>query len=215
MLYKELPLAVPGSLAEAKATLYLIDDMPLVSKRPVVIVCPGGAYEFCSQREAEPIALPFLANGYHAAVMNYSTAPARFPTALLEVGQLVKTLREQADWPIDPDRIYVLGFSAGGHLAASYGALWQEPWVCDALGCASKTLRPAGMILCYPVITSGKGSHEGSFRNLLGERYDEMKASLSLENRITKNAPPAFIWHTGEDETVPVVNALKMVSALT
>ena len=216
MRTKQWPLSLPGSLPESQATLYLMEDMPLVKKRPMVIVCPGGAYEWLSPREGEPVALQFMANGCHAAVMAYSTAPARFPTALLEVASLIKALRENAsDLSIDPERIYVLGFSAGGHLAASYGVLWHEAWVAEAMNCPSEKLRPNGMILCYPVITSGKGGHEGSFRNLLGDRYNELKASLSLENRVSKNTPPAFIWHTGEDETVPVINSLKMVEALT
>lgn len=216
MLYKQIPLQVNGSHPDAHASLYLLDPQPFIDKRPVVIVCPGGAYEFCSPREGEPIALEFLHQGYHAAVMEYSTAPARFPTALTEVALLVKTLREKAgEWPIDPDHIFVCGFSAGGHLAASYGTLWHEEWLADSLNCTPEALRPQGMILCYPVITGGEGSHEGSFHNLLGERYEEMRGQLSLETRITKYTAPAFIWHTQEDETVPVVNALKMVSALT
>ncbi|MBQ2700545.1 MAG: alpha/beta hydrolase [Clostridia bacterium] len=216
MLCKELPLQVPGSQPKAKATLYLLNDMPRIHRRPLVIVCPGGAYQFCSIREGEPIALEFLAQGYHAAVMEYSTAPSRFPVALTEVALLVKTLREQADeWRIDPEHLFICGFSAGGHLAASYGVFWHEAWLAASLQCACETLRPQGMILSYPVITGGEGCHEGSFHNLLGENCEAMRHELSLERRVTPNAPPAFIWHTGEDESVPVVNSLKMAAALT
>ena len=73
-------------------------------------------------------------------------------------------------------------------------------------------LRVAGLLLCYPVITSGEKAHEGSFRNLLGEQYEEKKAELSLENRVTPDTPPTFLWHTATDETVPVENSLYFFS---
>ena len=216
MLYKQIDLQVSGSQPQAHATLYLLNDIPLVSKRPLVIVCPGGSYAFCSPREGEPIALQFMAQGYHAAVVEYSTAPARFPTALTEVALLMKTLKENAEaWHIQADRVFVCGFSAGGHLAGSYGVLWHEPWLAQSLGCDPEALRPRGMILSYPVITGGEEAHEGSFRNLLGDDYEAKRDELSLENRATPNAPPAFIWHTWADELVPVSNSLKMAAALT
>ena len=102
----------------------------------------------------------------------------------------------------------------GGHLAANYCTVWEEEWMAAELAAESEELRPNALILGYPVITSGPFAHEGSFRNLLGERYEDMKEELSLENKVTSSVPRTFIWHTYEDEAVPVQNALLFVDAL-
>lgn len=98
----------------------------------------------------------------------------------------------------------------GGHLAANYGVAWNSSFLTKLMGMEAnpEQLRVAGLLLCYPVITSGEKAHEGSFRNLLGEQYEEKKAELSLENRVTPDTPPTFLWHTATDETVPVENSL-------
>ena len=202
----------------AKAYTYFWDsskEMRPHEKRPAVIICPGGGYGFTSDREAEPIAMQVMAMGYQAVVLRYSVAPERYPKQLLQLGSLMKHLKENAkEYHIDSDLIFVMGFSAGGHLAASYGVFWdkEEPW--NQIGLSSKELRPAGLILCYPVITSGEYAHEGSFLNLLGDRYEELKDMMSLEHQVTKHTPPAFIWHTITDNLVPVENSMMFFSAL-
>ena len=202
----------------AKAYTYFWDsskEMRPHEKRPAVIICPGGGYGFTSDREAEPIAMQVMAMGYQAVVLRYSVAPERYPKQLLQLGSLMKHLKENAkEYHIDPDLIFVMGFSAGGHLAASYGVVWdkEEPW--NQIDARSKELRPAGLILCYPVITSGEYAHEGSFLNLLGDRYEELKDMMSLEHQVTKHTPPAFIWHTITDNLVPVENSMMFCSAL-
>lgn len=210
---------VRNSASEEYAALYVylhgatneID----IDTRPMIIVCPGGAYAFTSDREAEIIAMQFLAFGYHAAVLRYSVAPARFPTAFLELGRSVALIREHArEWHVNPEEIAVLGFSAGGHLAGSFCTLWYQEWVAERLGVAWEMLRPNAMILGYPVITSGKYAHVGSFRNLLGKEYEEKRTVLSLENCVDENTPRAFIWHTFGDRSVPVQNSLLFVDAL-
>ena len=185
------PIRMEGSMPYAELTVYLHEHYQeiAVETRPLVLVCPGGAYAYTSEREADPLAAQFLAMGYHAAVLRYSCAPAVYPT----------------------------GCSAGGHLAASMGVFWKEEFLAGALGIRKeeqKLIRPDGMILCYPVITSGEFAHRGSFQNLLGARQEELSAKMSLENQVDKDTPPAFIWHTYEDGAVPVENSLLFVTAL-
>jgi len=217
MLHEKIKLNVEGSADYAALYTYFLDLSPeiAIEKRPTVIVCPGGGYAFTSDREAEPIAMGFNAAGFNAVVVRFSVAPARFPTALLEVATTVKYIREEGvKYGCDPDKIVIIGFSAGGHLTASYGDFWNRDFVCAALGCEKELLRPNGQILSYPVITSGEFAHEGSFRNLLGDRYDAEKENFSLENFVTEDTPPTFLWHTQPDDAVPVENSLMMVSAL-
>lgn len=218
MIHISYSIQVEGSLPDTKLVTYIQEysDQIGIDKRPLILLCPGGAYWHTSDREAEAMALQFLAMGYHAAVLRYSCAPAKYPTALLEVATCVKLIREKAqEWHVDADKIFVQGCSAGGHLAASYGMLWSEDFVAEAVGAENKEcLRPNGMILCYPVITSGEFAHRGSFENLLGEKEAELGEYLSLEKRVNANTPKAFIWHTFEDEAVPVENSLLLVGAL-
>ena len=229
MFHNTIPIQAKGSETEAKLVTYFLDHSSemLIDKRPVVLICPGGGYEYTSEREGEVLATQFLAMGYHAAVLYYSCAPARFPVALTELANAVKLLRTRADeWFIDPNAVIVLGSSAGGHLAACMGILWEEDFLAEAVGIREKDrgiLRPDGMILCYPVITSGEYAHRGSFECLLGKEegslerwYDKnsLLAQLSLESRVTSKTSPAFIWHTFTDGCVPVENSLMMVNAL-
>lgn len=196
---------------------YLLDDIAALNfhTRPAVIICPGGGYSGTCDREAEPVAVRFNALGCHSFVLRYNCRPCRYPVALLELATAVAEVRAHAEeWHVDPDRILVLGFSAGGHLAASLGTLWQQEPV-SRLPLAPEQVRPNGMILCYPVITSGKFANRGSFDNLLGTEPDPaLLASLSLENRVTADTAPAFIWHTYDDGCVPVQNALMLATAL-
>lgn len=219
-MLKQMMVEIPAPGYEEKAQLYTYfqnDSAELKNSkmRPVVVVCPGGGYAFTSDREAEPIALQYLAMGYHAVVLRYSVAPVEYPVALLQLANTVKYLKDHAEeFHIDPDKVIVTGFSAGGHLAANFGVFWNKPFIQEALGVPAGYLRPAGMILNYAVITSGEKAHEGSFRNLLGDRYDMMKDELSLEKQVTEDTPPTFLWHTTTDTCVPVENSLLFYQAL-
>lgn len=201
-------------------TLYLPENSEEIDpkrRRPTVVVLPGGAYAFRSRREAEPIALKFLAEDCNAALLEYSVAPTHFPAALLQVAQAVALLREHAEeWNVDTDKIAVCGFSAGGHLAASYGTLWDRDFVRDYYGFKNKEHRPNGMILCYAVTSAGYWAHRGSIENLLGDKANdpEMLELVSAEKQVTAATPPAFIWHTFDDGCVPVENAILMAGAL-
>lgn len=184
------------------------------NKRPCMVVCPGGGYGMCSQREAEPIALNFLNEGYNVFVITYSTQPHRFPTQLREVAALMELIHSNADeWNCDTSKIAIIGFSAGGHLAAHYSTMYNCKEVREVFP-ESKSVNAT--ILSYPVITSDSScSHRGSFENLLGYYPEGDEANYySCECNVTSETPPAFLWHTAEDTCVPVENSLMYASAL-
>lgn len=219
MIHKRIEIKARGMEAVGNLYTYFLDssiEMRPNEKRPVILMCPGGGYEMTSDREAEPMAMQFLAMGYHVAILRYSVCPVRYPAALLQVAESVLYLKEHADeYHIDPEKIVVQGCSAGGHLAANYGIAWNSPFLTKLMGMENdpERLCVAGLLLCYPVITSGEKAHEESFRNLLGEQYEEKKEELSLENQVTPDTPPTFLWHTATDETVPVENSLYFFQA--
>ena len=219
MIHKKIEIKARGMEAVGNLYTYFLDssiEMRPNEKRPVILMCPGGGYEMTSDREAEPMAMQFLAMGYHVAILRYSVCPVRYPAALLQVAESVLYLKEHADeYHIDPEKIVVQGCSAGGHLAANYGIAWNSPFLTKLMGMENdpEQLCVAGLLLCYPVITSGEKAHEESFRNLLGEQYEEKKEELSLENHVTPDTPPTFLWHTATDETVPVENTLYFFQA--
>jgi len=185
-------------------------------KKSAIIICPGGGYGHLSKREAEPVALQFLAKGYHAFVVKYSLSPIRHPQPLLDVAKAIQVVRENAEeWYVDPDKIIVLGFSAGGHVAGSIAVYWNDKLIQEKLKVDAEQIKPNGSILCYPVITAGEFAHQGSVNNLLGENADhKAKDDMSLEKQVGKHTPPTFIWHTITDASVPVENSLLYINAL-
>ena len=147
-----------------------------------------------SDREAEPIALRFNSLGFQSFVLRYSVNKLPFPGALLELSKAVSIVRENAaEWDIDPEKIIVCGFSAGGHLAASLGVFWSKDFVTVPLGFECQENRPNGMILAYPVITSGEFAHRDSFINLLKDRYEQDLALVSLENRVPRHTARIYM----------------------
>ncbi len=186
------------------------------ANRPAMIVFPGGGYSLTYEGEGEPIALSFLAQGFCAFVLNYSVYPARFPQALLEGLTAIRFVREHAEeFGIDPDRIFVCGFSAGGHLAASVGTLWNHPCIDGMLEGERTLYRPNGLVLSYPVINP---LHRGSYLNLFSQNEEELTPEvielLSLENRVSADTPPTFLWHNSDDAGVPVECSLVFALAL-
>ena len=221
MINETFPIQVEGSLPDTKLITYIQDYYEEIDirTRPLALICPGGAYAYTSPREAEAFAMQFLAMGCHAAVLKYSCAPAVYPTALTELATSIALIRRNAlEWHVD--NVIVLGCSAGGHLAASMGVFWEENFLAEAVGIKGSDhslLRPDGMILCYPVITSGEFAHRGSMDNLLGPercKDEEWLDKMSLEKHVSSKTPQAFIWHTFTDGAVPVENSLMFVSAL-
>ena len=183
-------------------------------KRPCMVVCPGGGYGMCSQRESEPVALKFLADGYNVFVINYSVAPHRFPCQLREVAAVMELIYKNADaWNCDTEKIAIIGFSAGGHLAAHYSTMYDCKEVREVFP-DSKPVNAS--VLSYPVISADRDfAHMGSFKNLLGHEPDEQEVKyFSCNNNVKENTPPAFLWHTAEDNSVPVKNSLVYAEAL-
>ncbi len=209
------------NVVQARLSLYLQEDYPETykdRKRPMILICPGGGYEHVSVREGEPIAFQFMTAGCHAAVLWYDIAKqgVEHPQELKELAWAMAYIREHADeYAIDKNKIVVAGFSAGGHLAAMLGCFWDKEWLEKEMGMTKTCYQPNGMILAYPVITSGEFAHRGSIVNLMGNKAtDELEKELSLEKQVTSNVPPVFMWHTVEDETVPLENTLLFASAL-
>jgi acetyl esterase/lipase len=198
-----LPDIIPGAIA----------DRP----RPVVLLCPGGGYTQVSPREGEPIALQYLAANIAVVELDYAVSPARYPTALFELAALVRWVRENAaELAIDPSRIILSGFSAGGHLAASLCVYWNRDFLSRGLGCDPAALQPNGAILCYAVISGDPEIyHGGSVKSLFGPEYTQEEELLfSLDKQAGPHCPPAFIWHTSLDAAVPVANSLRYAEAL-
>ena len=211
----------PGLVKDGRRTCVTL-YIPSISQEintavmyPCVVICPGGGYGYLSEREGEPAALRLLGSGIAAAVVHY-VCGEHYPAQLLQVLAAVTYLRRNSEkLHINQNRIAVMGFSAGGHLACSAGLFWKEKFVCDALEISEGEDKPNGMILCYPVITSGQYAHRDSYCRLLGEEPEpELLEKMSLEKQVTEDAPQAFLWHTAEDGAVPVENSLLMAVAL-
>ncbi|QDP95072.1 alpha/beta hydrolase [Microlunatus elymi] len=196
-------------------TTYPIDD----SARPTVMVLPGGGYAHLADHEGEPVARWLNTLGLHAAVLRYTIGDGAHPGALHDGRQAMRELRSgRAGVRVAADRLGVLGFSAGGHLAAMLAGDSA-----DVMGAESYTFagRPDAAILCYPVTDlretlSGRipNLHVGSARNLLHDPSAELLADLSPSTRVTEDFPPSFIWTTSDDEGVPALHSLELMTAL-
>ena len=191
-----------------------------MTPRRAIIVCPGGGYHFLSDREAEPIATQFLAAGFATFILRYGIEEnAANYRPLKQVALAIRYVREHATtYNVDPDYVFTCGFSAGGHLAASAGVLWDSPVLDELLADAPRDIaRPTGMILSYPVITTGEFTHKGSTYNLCGTKdpTDAQRDAFSLEKHVKPTTPPAFLWHTFNDTCVPVQNSLMFAEEMT
>ena len=196
-------------------------------KRPAVIVCPGGGYQFVSDNEGEPVALAYARHGYCAFVLNYSVGIKNpFPKSLTELAMAVKLIRAHSEeWEINPNDITIVGFSAGGHLAMSLGVFYDKQFLLNSAGAAKDEIRPNALVLGYPAITlipwnRGpipaeiiKKMEEGiipdmrgaDITQILGGKMDvteEEKRYFNLLNHITENTPPVFLWGSNRDTVI-------------
>lgn len=180
--------------------------------RPALLVLPGGGYGFVSEREAEPVAVRYLSFGFASFVLRY-TVHAAYPVPLVEAGMAMAYIRLNAEkYGVDPQKVAAAGFSAGGHLAGMLATMFDDGCLKEALGTQAALVRPDAVILSYPVITTGVKTHGGS-ADVISGGNTELRAALSLENRVTEHSSPAFIWHTFEDDCVPVENSLLAAKA--
>ncbi len=182
-----------------------------------IVVCPGGGYGSLAPHENKPIAEWLAANGITSVVLKYRLAPRyHHPSMLNDAQRAVRYVRAHAEkWKIDPKRIGILGFSAGGHLASTAATLFDEgnPNAADLIDRISS--RPDLAILLYPVITMEEPfTHFGSRKNLLGDNPDpKLIERLSTDKQVTERTPPTFLIHTLEDAAVLPENSLRFVAA--
>ncbi|MDQ3820846.1 MAG: alpha/beta hydrolase [Acidobacteriota bacterium] len=182
-----------------------------------VIVCPGGGYSHLADHEGGPVAEWLNTLGVTAFVLKYRIGPRyHHPAPLQDAQRAIQLVRARArEWGLDPERIGILGFSAGGHLASTAGTHFEsgKPDSPDPIERVSS--RPNLMVLVYPVITMREKTHGGSKKQLLGDNPSpELVALLSNEEHVTKDTPPVFLIHTFTDTAVPVENSMMFAEAL-
>lgn len=197
--------------SEVKLNGYIHEDFTpfceTYKERPAVIICPGGGYMHLSPREADPVAMPLFSAGFQVFILWYSITRENIEASEpeSELAEAIRTVKKKAaELNLLSDKIAVMGFSAGGHLAASICCHWMN---------YGESSRPDCGVLCYPVISTGRWGHQGSTETLTG--FDESKMEYySLEKQVSSNTVPCFIWHTTEDEAVNIRNSHMFVSSL-
>ena len=185
-----------------------------------MLILPGGGYAMLADHEGAGYARWFAERGVHAAVLDYRLARDGYhhPAMLRDAARGLRTLRAEARREgRDPGRVAVIGSSAGGHLAATLSTLFEHADAADAVDDAvgRESARPDATILCYPVVSvAERFSHAGSRDNILGPGPAAGLANLlSPERQLHAGHPPAFVWHTADDDVVPVENALAYATA--
>jgi len=215
------PDGAPGALGAPTndvptLTPYLPD--PTNATGAAMVICPGGGYAHLAPHEGNDYALWLNQHGVTCFVLKYRLGSNgyRHPAMLQDAARAVRLVRARAaDWKIDPQRVGIMGSSAGGHLAATLLTHFDSgnPGAGDVV--ERQSSRPNLGILCYPVITMGEYVHKGSRNNLLGTNPPpELVKLLSNELQVTPNTPPCFLWTTFEDKTVPMENSLMFAEAL-
>ena len=187
-------------------------------KKSAMLIIPGGGYHHvCLTYEGESVALSYVSQGVNAFVLNYRAEICDvFPSHLEYAAWAMAYIKDHAEeFDVDPERVFALGFSAGGHLCASLAVMHKIAE--KNLGYPENYAKPRGTVLCYPVVSAYSPTHEGSFANLLNKPFselsDEERRKFSIECNVTSETPPAFIWHTAEDTAVPPIGSLHLAEA--
>ena len=185
---------------------------------PAIIICPGGGYWVRVDHEKANVARRFNELGFHCFVLEYRLPKdAPYPAPQLDALRAIKLIRSRAaEFGVDGNAIAIMGFSAGGHLASTTAYLWDSLDVSAGDAADAFSARPDATVLAYAVISGVTEPHGGSFDNLFGGRnpsHEEL-ASVSAELHVNERTPPSFIWHTAEDEGVPVANSINYATAL-
>ncbi len=218
-LWKQAPGFDPTLGVAPQLRLYPVNtDHPIGA----VIICPGGGYHHRACHEGEPVAQWLNQLGLIALLLDYRVAPYRFPYPILDGLRAVRYVRSHAaELQIDPQKILMLGFSAGGHLAATVGNYSDQSLLTETVnrhssdGIDRENPRPNGLILGYPVVSFQEFAHQGSVQQLLGTTPDPYwLTALSNHRQVTPATPPTFLWHTADDASVPVENSLELAAAL-
>jgi acetyl esterase/lipase len=215
------PEGAPGALGQDPKDIPPLTPFfpdPAKATGAAFVICPGGAYQHLADHEGKGYAQWLNDHGIAAFVLKYRLGSGGYhhPAMLQDGARAIRLVRAKAaEWKLDPKRIGIMGSSAGGHLASTVLTHFDAGNAQSADLIERQSSRPDLGVLCYPVITMGEFAHPGSKNNLLGTNAPvELARELSSELHVTKDTPPCFIWHTDEDKTVPVENALLFAAAL-
>lgn len=215
------PNGAPGAMGKEEKDIPTLTLYPAPADKAsgaAMVILPGGGYGGLAGHEGKDYALWLNENGVAGFVVKYRLGSGgyRHPRMLEDAARALRTVRTRAEeWKVDPKRIGIMGSSAGGHLASTLLTHFDagDPNASDTIDRASS--RPDLGILCYPVITMGDKTHQGSRNNLLGTNATpQLMWFLSNELQVTPETPPTFVWHTVEDKAVPVENSLMFAAAL-
>lgn len=217
MIYKTIKLKDINKNINSEAVLDVyvpspLFDAPTFSVKKPLLIIPGGAYEFVSEIEGEPVAIEFMARGFATFVLKYSVGPY-FDEYLpiKEAFAAIAFIKENSEtFNLDLSNFSVVGFSAGGHLTATLGMMHQDKNIAKMIGKDVEILKIDNVILSYPVITMQKEiTHQGTMYNRTLEKPDLVE-KYSIEKHVTKNYPRTFIWATENDDIVDVINSKLM-----
>lgn len=215
MIYKKIFLKDIDDRFNSESSflrIYISERNERVSLRPGLLICPGGGYEFCSEREAEPVAFRFLSEGFNCFILNYSVNE-KYPIPHLDLALVVSYIRKhEKEFDLLTNSLSIMGFSAGGHLVGSYAYLYKE--FAKELSLEESILKPRGIILAYPVVSTDDEITHLRTREIItgGDKF--LKEKLNIYKHIDKNYPPTFVWTTKEDTSVPYQNSLMLIESL-
>lgn len=181
---------------------------------PTIVIVPGGSYTHIPEAQAESVALAFAAQGFNAVYLRYSfvgEVTPLLPTPIIELGQTITQLKNNPAWPVDPNKVLVFGMSVGGHIAALYNDYWATPWLAKATNASAEVLKPAGVLLGYPVISPQLGFPPTA--TTLAQ-WTDTPDTFAAEQHVSQHNQPTFAWVTADDQLVPAGNTLSYVNAM-